>query len=272
MTTRYSLFAMVAFAVAAACSDEATQLEPQLELVNPDDRLSAERVNAHLYGSFRVGTAGGHAIVSGPANFPGHPPAGPGTCENGKWINAQGTPIAGSATNPHPHCIAAEGSIEIVLEPISACYSEFAQYVSDCLQPAAGEPQEALNVGPGSNSYYVIINAFGFPPSTSCSGNCVVVGYAIDAATLGTTNRRVGTLTIDLAQYNSYDTDYFTNIDGSGNCIVASSTVAYPCLNKVITATYNPLPAPDGVGPTDHAVEGFLWIQPADSPFNYTDN
>jgi hypothetical protein len=44
-----------------------------------------------------------------------------------------------------------------------------------------------------------------------------------------------------------------------------------PCLNKVITAKYNPLPAPNGVGPTDYTVSGFLWLTPASSPFNYSD-
>jgi hypothetical protein len=40
----------------------------------------------------------------------------------------------------------------------------------------------------------------------------------------------------------------------------------------VITAVYNPLPADlGGIGPLDTAVEGFLWVTPASSPYNYTD-
>jgi hypothetical protein len=99
-----------------------------------------------------------------------------------------------------------------------------------------------------------------------------VVAYAIDATTLGTTNHRVGILSIDFTQYQAFGVNYFANMSGGESCIVGTNSVAYPCLNKVIAATYKPLPAPDGLGPSDATVEGFLWFQPATTAFNYSDD
>jgi hypothetical protein len=107
------------------------------------------------------------------------------------------------------------------------------------------------------------------PISGETGATGIVTGYAIDATTLGTTNHRVGTLTLDLAQYNKLGFDVFAGgADQDGNCVL-DATITSPCLNKVITAKYNPLPEPDGLGPTDFSVEGFLWLEPADSPYNY---
>src|SRR3989304_4159662 len=78
---------------------------PNLELTDPALRWDALVVNSHVYGSFRIELPGGvaTAITSGPANFPGHSPAGPGTCDDRAWINAQGRGLTGSLSNPHPH-------------------------------------------------------------------------------------------------------------------------------------------------------------------------
>jgi hypothetical protein len=102
-------------------------------------------------------------------------------------------------------------------------------------------------------------------------GEGTITAYAIDATTLGTTNKRVGTLTFALTQYNS-DTENYIPVaaDGNPTCTVDPAQVS-PCLNKVISAKYNPLPAPDGLGPTDFTVSGYLWLTPALSPYNYSD-
>ena len=97
-----------------------------------------------------------------------------------------------------------------------------------------------------------------------------IMGYAIEASTLGTTNKRVGTLTIDLAQYTNEGENYL-HFNGEPGCNM-DETIESPCFNKVITARYNPLPAAQGgIGPVDFATEGFLWVTPASSPYNYTE-
>ena len=299
---------------AVACSDDTPtdpRTGPDLELVNPDERMG--NVNSHVYGSFSV-AAGGGVITSGPANFPGHPPAGPGTCVDGKWINAQGKGTSGSLAKPHPHCFSPAASIEVVLEPISACYTgqQDAAPATDPTEPAPMEPApaEPAPAEPGKEpatkgcvskspaavknavvtSLYLRADGFsedggtklweealvrsvdfkeGFGPDYTESQG-VVLGYAIDASTLGTTNKRVGTLRIDLTQYLDETTAYLNILGGTG-CDV-DEAIASPCLNRVITAVYNPLPAAQGgIGPVDKAVEGFLWITPASSPYNYTD-
>jgi hypothetical protein len=101
-------------------------------------------------------------------------------------------------------------------------------------------------------------------------GKGVITAYAIEAATLGTTNKRVGTLTIDLTQYGSTMESYL-HLLGEPGCNI-DETIESPCLNKIITARYNPLPPEQGgIGPTDFATEGFLWVMPANSPYNYTE-
>jgi hypothetical protein len=159
------------------------------------------------------------------------------------------------------------------LEPISACYSAFT-LPSD----------ENCRVDPRPPRTFEFLNLFrdgirgehsdGTAPAATATivlFQNTIAAYAIDATTLGTTNKRVGTLRIDFSQYVSSTTDYFDNATGTGSCVVGATTVGYPCLNKTITATYNPLPAPNGLGPEDLNVEGFLWIQPGSSPFNYSD-
>ena len=44
---------------------------------------------------------------------------------DGKWYNAQNKGTSGTLTKPHPHCIGASAAIEVVLEPISSCFTNF---------------------------------------------------------------------------------------------------------------------------------------------------
>jgi hypothetical protein len=259
----------------AACSDRTPTAPgaPGLELTDPGIRIDAGAVNGHVYGSFRVGAGSGSAtvITSGPANFPGHPPAGPGSCVNGLWYNPQGKPTSGSQSRPHPHCIQPAAAIELVLEPISVCLTSFTP-VKCGVKAAKGGVAAGLlftNALAGDQEADLIGFASSDPTvqSDRTDPTGVLTAYAIDAATLGTTNHRVGTLTIDLAQYASTEVNYL-DLDTSDGCAMDATIVA-PCLNRVIRAVYNPLPAPDGLGPTDLAVEGFLWISPASAPYNY---
>jgi hypothetical protein len=277
--------------------------ELAFELVNTGERLGS--VNAHVYGSFAV-DAGGGVIMSGPANFPGHPPKGPGTCDKGLWINAQGKRTSGTSTKPHPHCFSAAATIEVVLEPISACYSgkqdtgeeppaEEQPPKTGAEAPAPEEPPKpgsgcpAVKATKGATTTQLLLRNLAFDENKRplweeasvtatdfdddatpdfTVGQGTITAYAIDASTLGTTNHRVGTLRIDLSQYKSNDSAYIHLIN-TGGCDI-DEHIESPCLNKVITARYNPLPV-GGLGPVDADVEGFLWVTPANSPYNYTD-
>jgi hypothetical protein len=98
-----SLIAVVLFT--ASCTERSADrvTDPAFELVDPRQRLDPSMINAHTYGSFVLPfEAGAMTIRSGPANFPGNPSGGPGTCEDGLWINSRGTPTAGTSTRPHP--------------------------------------------------------------------------------------------------------------------------------------------------------------------------
>lgn len=284
-----------------ACADAPVAPRPSHELVDPAARATS--YNAHVYGSFAV-AAGGGVITSGPANFPGHPPAGPGTCVNGKWYNAQSKGTSGTLAKPHPHCFSPGATIEVVLEPITACYTGAQDAVAEEPAVPAGEaeaPAEAevpkedpkeppaegcakkAAVKGGTLTYLLLtgVNALEeasvtgidfkdelIPDETEGLG--AITAYAIDAATLGTTNQRVGTLRLDLTQYNS-ETVSYVHLNDTPGCDI-DEQIESPCLDKVVTAIYNPLPAEQGgIGPSDRAVEGFLWVTPADSPYNYTD-
>jgi hypothetical protein len=169
----------------------------------------------------------------------------------------------------------------MVLEPISACFDTFAGNVLSCPAKIANKSYTILAAYFGTNpsdptGTNLVVQGYeprvaGSVPSKS-DGEGTITAYAIDATTLGSTNKRVGTLTFSLAQYNS-DVENFIPVNGDGNptCMVDPNQ-ASPCLNKVITAKYNPLPAPDGIGPTDYTVAGYLWLQPANTPFNYLDD
>jgi hypothetical protein len=266
--------------VLTACGERPSDPSaPSLELTNPARRMPSTAINAHAYGSFRVGVgAGGSTIItSGPANFPGHPPAGPGSCVDGRWFNPQGKPTTGSLTKPHPHCIQPAAAIEVVLEPISTCFAGPLIKTATCAKKAVkGYTVAFAWLGESDDGTEDAIvegwqpsdpaNAL-TPPRTVGSGT--ITGYAIDAATLGTTNTRVGTLTLNLLDYNSESLNLM-DADGTDGCVL-DATILAPCLNRVISARYNPLPAPAGIGPTDFAVEGFLWFTPADQPYNYGD-
>ena len=301
--------ALLSCVLMVACADNVTPPDSSYEsvnpaeplaneLVNPDERLGT--VNSHVYGSFSV-AAGGGVIMSGPANFPGKPKAGPGTCDQGLWINAQGKRTSGSVTKPHPHCFSPVATIEVVLEPISACYSgaqdalPVEELPADLAEPAEpskelAEPSSCAKVAAVKGATLTVLTIRNqalaedgttlWDPATvhavdfretapdNTTGKGVIVGYGIDAATLGTTNHRVGTLRIDLSQYASQTTALIHLNDAAG-CDI-DEQIESPCLNRVITATYNPLPV-GGLGPTDASVEGFLWVMPASSPYNYTE-
>jgi hypothetical protein len=246
-----------------ACSDAPTGLAPEgpnRELVDAGQRIAAADVNAHVYGSFAlqftevVGTPGGWGVIrTGPANFPGNP-KNAGTCDDGLWINKNGQRTSGSLEKPHPHCVGeTEGgqqnvTVHVVLEPVSAQYRTF------------GGAGKELRLGREGTDW---VSASLTGGGDHSRGEGIVVAYAIDASTLGTTNRRVGTLTFDMAQYHKNNEDYFET-----GCRVGEDATAPQCLDLVITATYAPL-AVGGVGVVTENVTGFLYWSPATAPFNY---
>jgi hypothetical protein len=250
---RVMLCALLALAVAACSERRSSPTSPSFELVDPTERIDADKVNAHVYGSFALDftTQGGSTVItSGPANFPGHPPAGPGTCVDGTWYNSQGKRTAGSLDKPHPHCVSTgDGtSITVVLEPISSDWGNRGQSSNEFLRLAADLADGSVRrVGGGS--------------ATQTKGDGIIVGYAIDASTLAGTPKRVGTLTIDLNQLDDDNVNLFDS-----DCSVDE---AARCLPRIIGATYDPLPAPDGVGIHTESVQGFFWWKDADAPYNY---
>jgi hypothetical protein len=272
---RYGAAVLACVLVLACTENSVTPPDPSFELVDIGSRLDPSQVNAHAYGSFRVDGGKGTAavITSGPANFPGKPKSGPGTCVDGLWYNSNGKPTSGSLTKPHPHCIRSAAAIEVVLEPISVCYNGFPEPAVACKRPA----NTRFFTHTAVNFDVLGARVTGFAPTSASGvpkteGLLSITAYAIDATTLGTTNHRVGTLTIDLTQYNSPEANYLA-LDENGNptCSVDPAQPS-PCINKVISAKYNPLPPPNGLGPTDFSVSGFLWLTPASSPYNYLDD
>lgn len=295
MFTRAATTGLAAVLLLSACADTPTgPARPDIaaapegvawEMADIGQRIEPEYINAHVYGSFRVnaetaGDGGTSIILSGPANFPGHPAAGPGTCDAGRWINASGKGTAGSVEKPHPHCLKSAATMEVVLEPISACYTAFDK-------PPAGLCRESILLQKGVvvtrlvmgvqlvggesialNGESKTVVTIGEPARRTypSKGLTTIVGYAIDASTLGTTNRRVGTLTIDLLDFASADQNLLP--PQIWECSL-DDTLLQPCINRVVSATYNPLPAPDGVGSPDTVVEGFLWLSGAKTPYNY---
>jgi hypothetical protein len=279
---------------AIGCSDSATDprsADPSFELVDPTERTL--QFNSHVYGSFAVAAStGGGVILKGPANFPGKPASGPGTCVQGLWYNAQEKPTSGSLEKPHPHCFNPVTTIEVVLEPITSCYTGVQEVAT---QPPAEEvPKEAETAPPAAeetkspcpkpggvpgaehtvlslsasgilNPLFVEAVDFKEPlVDDKTRGRGVVIGYAMDAAT----KQRVGTLRFDLGQYSG--SIAHLHLLGQAGCDIGDQ-IESPCLDKVITAVYNPLkPELGGIGPVDAAVEGFLWVTPASSPYNYT--
>jgi hypothetical protein len=242
--------------------------ELAFELTDIGNRISPEFVNAHVHGSFALplGSATPTVITTGPANFPGHPPAGPGTCDNGTWINQQGKRTAGTLDYPHPHCLTPPTVIEVVLEPISACYSRFAHPTGPCAVYAPSDPDLSPDKHALSFSDTWILGQRGDQTLFTRGFTGPLTAYAIDASTLGGANRRVGTLSIDIQQqYN------FNSAPGSslfqGDCLLDDVT-GIPCLNQVIFVDYTPLET-GGVGVPTTGVPGFLYFVPADAPFNY---
>lgn len=255
----------------AACSDTSDTFAPQMELVDPTKRVADDDVNAWVYGSFSITFEGAASVLGGgaQANFPGNP-KNAGTCgtvgggDTGVWYNPQGKRTAGSETKPHPHCVGnGGGTVTVVLEPISVHNGGTAGTANEFLQFALEDEDGRAHVT-GSNQQ---------PDKQGTQAQGILVAYAIDASTLGTTNKRVGILTIDLGQYDSLGSgsvNYFET-----GCTIDGVSGSPRCLNKIIQADYEPLPAPDGVG---HAIDsstalepitGFLYWSSAETPFNY---
>ena len=267
---KFALLPIAALAFTAACDDTKSPVAPSdanFELVDPTLRVDATKVNAHLYGSFQVvvpGSAG--VIMSGTANFPGNQ-KNAGTCDAGLWINSQGKRTSGTATKPHPHCISGStAAVTVILEPISVEWgnpgksaNEFLRFTNGTDNPDA----QVKYVGAGSTMGR---NSNDDPNGDKTKGEGVIVAYAIDASTLGTTNKRVGTLTIDLTQYGTVEGNLFAS-----DCTVADASFELArCLPPTITADYTPLSAADGgIGTATAAVPGFLYWKSATSPFRY---
>jgi hypothetical protein len=250
----WCLFSSLALPALTGCAGKTSDLvAPNFELVNEDQRLDAKLINAHTYGTFVISVPD-VVIRSGPANFPGNPPGGPGTCVDGKWYNSKGKPTAGSLTHPHPHCVA--DAVSVVLEPISS-------RVHDPLQKCeANAPCDFLEFGNIKTPDFDVLTFVKSKkdPVLGTEGTGTVFAYAIDAATVGTTNARVGTISFDLSQYDDPTTNLFGSCDLDDLGVVA-------CLPRVIVGTYQPL-AGSGVGSVTQ-VTGFLWWSPATSPYNY---
>jgi hypothetical protein len=269
--------ALLAAAMVACTDSNPAGLAPEgpsFELIDKEQRVDADDVNAHVYGSFTLsftvdGPGGIGPITSGPANFPGNA-KNAGTCDNGLWINPQNKRTSGNLERPHPHCVGeTEGSVtvKVVLEPISAINDNIGAG-NEFLQLADDRPKGDVRVrgaGEGQTS----------------EGRGIIEAYAIDASTIGSNPRRVGVLTIDLGQYTTEKTNYFLD-----DCSLTVDETYFRCLNKVIVADYRPLAGDDGVGDPfvfadwDEDVQGaypltgFLyWAYSADglAPFNYSD-
>lgn len=255
--SRHNAVLVLITLILTACGPSAQMpTAPMMELVDVTRRIDAGLVNAHTYGTFAIAVPGGlTAIRSGPANFPGNPPGGPGTCIDGRWINSKGKPTAGSLTHPHPHCVRAGTAMTIVLEPISSRVRDPNQACSGtgvCDFLYFSDPKD------GNLDVQAFPGIKGGAGRTE--GDGIVEAYAIDAATLGTTNVRVGVITIDLNQFDDPASNMF------GTCDL-DDTNTFACLPMVASATYQPL-AIGGAGSLTTAT-GFLWWAPAGSPYNY---
>jgi len=226
-----------------------------------------------MYGSF-VTTAGnpGGVIVKGPAHFPGHPPAGPGSCDNGLWVNAQGKRTAGSLDMPHPHCFQPSEGIQVVLEPISVCHTGLPKCALESmlgLDPAGQKTTGVFLVDHRSSITRLTgTTIFAKDGVTPVGGSTTgfaewIVGYAIDAATIAGTPRRVGWMVIDLSQFGSKEANYL-----DATCTLDDGLDA-PCINLVISADYKPFPPEEGGAGSPGTANGFLWFTPATSPYNY---
>src|SRR4051794_1980192 len=172
MVPRWRFPFALGLGLALACSPDSPTTSSEVlpvdvanEVVNVDGRIDAQMVNAHAYGSFRVDGGGSTpaVITSGPANFPGAPKAGPGTCVNGLWYNSQEKPTSGTLTKPHPHCIKPSAAIEVVLEPLSACFQGFAHNLCP--------------VNRADKNYTILAAFFGSDPNNPLGTSLVVEGF-----------------------------------------------------------------------------------------------
>jgi hypothetical protein len=227
--------------------DQTLPTAPSFELFDERQVMDARRVNVSVRGTFQVLSGDpprvlGVGGVAEPANFPGHPPAGPGTCIDGHWFNAKGKGTSGSIDHPHPHCFdpGSEG-ITIVLEPISS------QLI------ATTEPTSTTLVLSNLDDVYVhhseLSGSCRTRPCYENGGWGGVVGYAVDSET----GARVGILKFTLALKLAKESPFDCSLDGDRE--------QTGCINFIYTANYAPLPPEMGGQGTEQQVSGFLyWI------------
>ena len=273
---KLALLPIAALAFTAACDDTKSPVAPSdanFELVDKTIRVDASQVNAHVCGTFTVTVPGTPGYVLGmegvvAGRVPGN--SKPlGTCDTGMWFNPQTKKTAGSESKPHPHCfVPGTEDLEIVLEPISVAWGNPGQSDNEFLRFTSGEDGAKVKfVGAGNSDPTGNGNGNGNNDSETKShtkGDGVIEAYAILASTLGTTNQRVGIITIDLAtEFTKQDGNMF-----SSDCTFGTDAVR--CLPEIITASYRPLTV-GGLGLAADAVTGQLWWAAADKPFNYSD-
>ncbi len=229
-------------------SDSTTPLAtaPSFQLYDARQVMDARRVNVSVRGTFQV-LAGTPPRVLGtggraePANFPGHPPAGPGTCIDGRWFNARGQGTSGSIENPHPHCFdPGTDGITIVLEPISSQLTAWA------------DPARTTLVLSNLDDVYVHHADRAFvcdtKPCYQEGGWGVVAAYAIDAAS----GARVGIIKFPLTLKLEVGQDPF-------DCSLDGDRDQAGCINFIYNASYNPLAPEEGGQGTPQSVSGFLY-------------
>jgi len=239
-------FAMVACAGGDAAPGPLEPASASFELLDATRVMDAQRVNVSVRGTFQVLSGDTPPRVLGAggkpeaATFPGHPPAGPGTCVDGGWYNARGQHTTGSVDNPHPHCFdpGSEG-ITIVLEPISA------QLISgpDRATLVLSDLDDAY-VHHDANPGVCLERQVCYQPG----GWGTVVAHAIDAST----GQRVGALAFALELRLDRDVNPFA-------CSLDGDSLQTGCINYIYTAFYKPSPAEEGGQGEPQYVSGFLY-------------
>lgn len=268
MKTRAFFPAFALGLLLAGCSENSGIIapdSPNLELVDVGKRIAQDDINSWVFGSFVVTLQGGEPTLrilgadgqSEPANFPGIGVFYGGHCIYGTWYNPKGKRTSGSMDRPHPHCVevsAGGESVRVILEPISSKHQTPGTSGNEHLFLGGDEScttEDNLKVqfvraGPSGSGY----------PNSQTSGCGEVVAWAIDESTIWTTRARIGTLAIDLTQFdtdkgiasstNLFDTD-------CGGVTSLNGLTVTGCLSKQIDATYTP---PSGL---PQVVSGILY-------------
>jgi hypothetical protein len=264
MKMRFPLIAALALAVTiAACNDMPVAPDVNFELVDLNERVAEDQVNARVWLSFAIPfevevPGGGTGVLvpvaqqDGPAlNFPGNQ-KNAGTCESGTWKNKNGKGIGGTNSDPHPHCTVYEEqggtsteTVEVILEPISARYER-----------VGGSPQWRLrftNETGDNGAVKILAN------DDILQGSGEIVAWAVlkDDA-----NNRVGKITFDLGQF---DGEWDTSID----CEVSGDPDADGCLRQEVAFSYTP--EADGIGAAGEYTGGFFWWESVGSGWTRED-